>query len=182
MGDCPAGRLCVRLRGARRVRAAQLRPGPRERVLPGAGAVGGQEGGRRRQHGDARQMVHSPSRRVSARRPFSGFSHPPAHRFFLPRHLPSDCKERTRTRKGPGRKQCFEQCDAGAHADINPVASVRKVCKVLCTWDDRRNPQPPDIQTIPLGTYDLWFESGWDAREGRVVPLDQCVDSKGAPE
>ena len=114
--------------------------------------------------------------------PLCEFSHPPepAHRFFLPKHLTPNCKERTRIRKDLlDVRQVYEQCDAGAHADRNPVASVRRLCRVLCKWDNPKN-QLPDIAKVNLATFDWWFDSGWDAIRGKIVPLDKCVDSTGA--
>ena len=110
------------------------------------------------------------------------FSHPPApaHRFFLSKHLTPNCKERTRTRKDLlVVRQVYEQCDAGAHADMNPVTSVRRMCRVLCKWDNPKN-QLPDIAKVNPATFDWWFDSGWDALRGKIVPLDKCVDSTGA--
>jgi hypothetical protein len=98
----------------------------------------------------------------------------------LPKHLTPGCKERTRTRKDVlDVRQVYEQCDEGAHADENPLASVRRLCRVLCMWDSPKN-QRPDIAKMNPAAYDWWFDSGWDSLRGKIVSLDKCVDSTGA--
>ena len=105
------------------------------------------------------------------------------HKYFLgrwlfyPHHLNTADEtphpEQTRKRTGLDARQVYEQCDAAANDDVNPLASVRAVQRVLCCWKDRRNRVPSKEEL--LGAH-AWFDSAWDDNLREVVPLDECVD------
>jgi hypothetical protein len=98
---------------------------------------------------------------------------------FYPHHLPENHKERTRKRSGLELRQVYEQCDAAANDEENPLASVRSLQRVVCCWKDIRNREPSKEE---LQAAHAWFDSAWDNERSAVVPLAECVDkaSSGA--
>ena len=92
---------------------------------------------------------------------------------FYPRHLPETHAEAKRKRTGLDARQVYEQCDAIANDDENPLASLRSVQRVLCCWKDSRNRLPSEEE---LRAAHAWFDSAWDDDKHEVVPLSTCVD------
>ena len=96
---------------------------------------------------------------------------------FYPHHLSEDHKEAKRKRTGLELRQVYEQCDAAANNEENPLASVRSVQRVLCCWKDARNRMPSDEERQSAHA---WFDSAWDNVRLEVVPLSACVDKPGS--
>lgn len=98
---------------------------------------------------------------------------------FYPHHLPDDHKERTRARTGLQKRQVYEQCDPKANDQMNPLASVRALQRVVCCWKSKLNRMPSNEE---VRAAHAWFESGWDNKRLEVVKLDQCVDAPASGE
>ncbi len=92
---------------------------------------------------------------------------------FYPHHLPDGHKERKRKRIGLATRQVYEQCDAEANEECNPLASVRAAHRVLCCWKSalNRGPSPEELSAAHA-----WFDSAWDDKREQVVDLDKRVD------